>query len=281
MLLQVIFNGMVLGSVYALIALCFVIIFKATDVVNFAQGELIMLSAYFIFALREAGLPHFVVILLAILFSSLVSFFLGRVVMRPLIGYSIFPIVTSTFAIGLIITGTVFLVWGPQSRHFGSLFGESIFFDNVGIIATTTISVIVFGLFFKYTKFGTALRATSEDIIAAYVCGIPVKKIFILAWIISGGIMSTITAVLITPRVFLSPRIGYIGILAFPAAVLGGFRSIPGALIGGILMGLFELGANAYLPDAIKSISPWMALYIILIIRPEGLFGSYERVKKV
>ena len=288
MILQIIFNGMALGCIYALIALCFVIIYKATDVVNFAQGELMMLSAYMVYSLILMGLSFCFAFMLAILFSIIVNFIISRLVMRPLIGYHLFPVVIATLAIGIIIRGIVVSIWGHETKPLNSPFVKVItlkYFSatshSIGIIAVTIFLIIILALFFKYTKIGTALRATSEDVIASYLCGISVKKIFNLSWIISGGVVGTIAGVLVAPTTFLSPHLGHIGLLAFPAAVLGGFESIPGALIGGVLLGILELLAAAYLPEAIKSIFPWMALYLILIIRPEGMFGSYEKIRKV
>ena len=287
MILQILVNGIALGCIYALIALCFVIIYKATDVVNFAQGELMMLSAYMIYALRLAGVSFVLALMLGIIFSAIIYYIFSRVVMRPLIGYHLFPIVVATLAIGLIIRGAVAIKWGHQIKPFDSPFGEVIDFKyfsitshNVGIIVITSLLIIILAVFFKYTKFGTALRATSEDVIASYICGIPVKNVFSLSWIIA-GIVGTIAGVFVAPTTFLSPSLGHIGLLAFPAAVLGGFQSIPGALIGGVILGILELFASGYLPDAVKSIFPWMALYVILIIRPEGIFGSFEKIRKV
>lgn len=289
MFFQILINGIAIGCIYGLVALCFVIIHKATDVLNFAQGELLMLSAYFIYGLTLAGVSLPLAIILSMVFSIMINFIIARGIMRPLIGYPLFPLVLATLAIGIIIKGVVLLSWGHDLLPLKSIFGNQIFrfkyFSissmNLGTIGVTILLIILLSLFFASTKVGIALRATSEDVISSYLCGIPIKRVFWLSWVISGGIIGTIAGVLVAPITFLNPHMGYIGLLAFPAAVLGGFESIPGALIGGILLGVFELLAAGYLPEAIKSIFPWVALYVILLIRPEGIFGKFEKVRKV
>jgi branched-chain amino acid transport system permease protein len=208
--------------------------------------------------------------------------------MRPLIGYPLFPIVISTFAVGVILKGVVTYFWGYDYHPVPPLFGTRVmrleYFSltsmNLGIIVVTSILVILLFLFFSYTKLGTALRATSEDVIASYISGIPVKRIFWLSWVIV-GVIGGMAGVCVTPITFLNPQTGFIGLSAFPAAVLGGFESIPGSLIGGIVLGILEMLASGYLPESIKFIFPWVALYLILLIRPEGFFGKFEKVRKV
>ena len=152
---------------------------------------------------------------------------------------------------------------------------------NLGVIGVLIVSIILFWLFLKSTTIGIAFRATSEDLVGASVCGISIKKIGWLSWIISGGIIGCISGVIVAPIVFLNPELDKMGIMAFPAVVLGGFKSVVGALIGGMILGVAQLLAAGYMGDIFKTIFPWIALYVILIIRPEGLFGKYEKVRKI
>ena len=289
MILQQLISGMALGSIYAIIALGFVLIYKATEVVNFAQGAMMMVAAYFSSTLMlSLNLPYLLAFGLTLVFSAVLGIILDRIVFRPLIGYPLFPIVVATLAVAIIIEGVCGMIWGPATITLPSPFPKEPYTWGNAFIAPVNFWVIIFGaglmlfflVFFRYTTLGTAMRATAEDIRAAYLCGISAKRVFTITWAIS-AVVGAIAGMLTVPVIFLWPGLGHIGLKAFPAAVLGGFGSIPGAIVGGLVLGVSEVMASGYLPEGIKDVFAWILMLIILLLRPEGIFGSYEKQRKV
>lgn len=289
MILQQLMAGLALGSIYAIIALGFVLIYKATEVVNFAQGAMMMVAAYFSSVLMlTLKLPYLLSFGLTLVFAALLGIFLDRIVFRPLIGYPLFPVVVATLAIAIIVEGICGMIWGPATITIPSPFPKDPY--NLGgvFVAPVNLWVIIIGLslmvffllFFQFTSLGTAMRATAENIQAAYLCGISAKRVFTITWAVS-AMVGAIAGMLTVPVIFLWPGLGNIGLKAFPAAVLGGFGSIPGAIVGGLILGISEVLAGGYLPEGIKDVFAWILMLFILILRPEGIFGTYEKQRKV
>jgi branched-chain amino acid transport system permease protein len=289
MILQQLISGFALGSIYAIIALGFVLIYKATEVVNFAQGAMMMVAAYFSSTLLlTLKLPYLLSFGLTLVFAAFLGIVLDRIVFRPLIGYPLFPIVVATLAVAIIIEGVCGLIWGPvtitipspfpkDSYHWGNVFIAPV---NLWVIICGLALMVFFLIFFRFTTLGTAMRATAEDIRAAYLCGISAKRVFTITWAVS-AVVGAIAGMLTVPVLFLWPGLGHVGLKAFPAAVLGGFGSIPGAIVGGLVLGVSEVLASGYLPEGLKDVFAWILMLVILIIRPEGIFGTYEKQKKV
>jgi len=288
MIYQALFSGLALGALYGLVALGFVLIYRATRVVNFAQGEIMMLTGYIGFQLvSNMGLPYFIGIPLALLITGALGYLMDRAFFRPLIGYSTIQLVIATVAVSSIIVSLTGMIWGHNPTKAPSPFPEAPYMvgnvalsaGHVWVIITAAIFVLVFYLFYNYSKLGVSLRATAEDQIGAWVCGVNVKTMSSLTWVL-GSICAGIAGILISPLVFLFPSMGLIGMKAFPAAILGGMDSIIGAIIGGLIIGLSESTAGVYLPEEIKNIFPWLILILVLIIRPEGIFRK-KYIKKV
>ncbi|MBL7012971.1 MAG: branched-chain amino acid ABC transporter permease [Candidatus Marinimicrobia bacterium] len=302
-LIQESISGIALGSIYALIALGFTLIYKATEVVNFAQGELMMVGAYvnFYFVttfMTQNGEPTVGIFLIAfagsIIFAFVFGWVLDWVINRPLKDEPIFSVIMATISLSIILRALVAMIAGPMSLIPYSPFGNKILSINgiiismldLSIIISAIILVILFYYFFNKTKWGVAMQATSEDPVAAQLMGIPVKRVYGLVWIFS-ALVATISGILLAPRMsLLDTSMGFLGLKAFPAAVLGGFGSITGAIVGGIIMGVIEtisMGTLSYHFGWIKEMNDiivWIVLIAVLMVKPDGLFGE-EKVKKV
>lgn len=281
---QMLTSGVAIGCIYALVALGFVLIYKASEIVNFAQGELMMLGAFLCFTFVSVlGMPFFVGLGLATACMALVGALLDRVVLRPMVGQPVFAIVIITIGIGFVIRSVVIVLpgWGtetyaiatPYSRGVSLIGGVAIANEQLAIIVATLVLVVVLYLFFRRTTLGIAMQATSQNQLAAYHVGIPVKSILSLIWAISAAV-AALAGVLLAPVTFVHVNMGFIGLKAFPAAVLGGFGSIPGAVVGGLIVGIVEALAGFYLPEGFKDVAAYVLLLCVLALRPQGIFGQ-------
>ena len=287
-LVQQTVSGVALGCVYGLIALGFVLIYKATEVVNFAQGELLMLGAFMSYTFVGLfGLNYWVGFLLAVLCMAILGALMERLVVRPILGYPQFAIVMATIGLGLIIRALATLIWGTDDLRIETPFTNKVLRlgplvlaeDSLSIIVATALLCVVLYLFFRFSRTGVAMQATSQNMLAAYYMGIPVKRMFSSIWAIS-AMVACAAGVLLAPITFIHANLGVLGLKAFPAAVLGGFSSIPGALAGGIIIGIVETLSGFYLPEGFKDVAAYVVLLAVLLVRPQGLFGA-TALKKV
>jgi branched-chain amino acid transport system permease protein len=288
-ILQTVLRGISIGCIYGLVALGFVLIYKATEVINFAQGEVMMLGAFVGYTLIAVlGLPYWAALLLATLALGLFGMILERVVLRPLIGEPTFAIVMVTVGLGFFLRSVVTMIpgWGAESYGLKTPFMEKflrygqlvISWEHLAIILLTLALVFVLFCFFKFTRAGVAMRAASQNQLAAVYMGISINRVFSLIWIISAG-LGAFAGILLAPVTFVHSNMGFLGLRALPAAVLGGFGSIPGAVVGGLIIGLTESFAGFYLPVGWKDIAAYIILILVLILRPEGLFGIQQKKK--
>jgi branched-chain amino acid transport system permease protein len=288
-LLQYVASGIAIGAIYALVALGFVLIYKATEVVNFAQGELMMIGAFLALTfINILGLSYWVAFLLTLVGMGVLGVVLDRVLISPLIGEPTFSIVMVTIGFGTLARSIVSMVpgWGTDTYGFKTPFAEKnlrvadvvVSWEHLAIISITLVAVAIFYAFFKYTRVGIALQATAQNQLAAVYMGISIKRVFTIAWAIS-AVMAGVAGILLAPVTFVHMNMGFIGLKAFPAAVLGGFGSIPGAIVGGLIIGVTESLAGVYLPIGWKDIAAYLILILVLIVRPQGLFGIQERKK--
>jgi branched-chain amino acid transport system permease protein len=286
---QQIVSGTAIGCVYALIALGFVLIYKTTEVVNFAQGELMMIGAFMAYSFIVLwGLNFWVGAALAILATGLFGGLLERTVMRPMVGQPVFSIIMVTIGLGFIARSIVSMMpgWGvdtytietPFYGKVASFGGLVLSQDHLAVIVLTSVLVMLLYMFFRFTRVGIAMQATSQNQLAAYYMGIPVKTMFTAIWGMSAGV-AAFAGLLLAPIAFVHVNMGLLGIKAFPAAVLGGFGSIPGAIIGGLIIGIVEALAGFYLPEGFKDVAAYVILLAVLIVRPQGLFGTVARKK--
>lgn len=287
---QMLISGTAIGCVYAIVALGFVLIYKASEVVNFAQGDLMMLGALLGYTfIGVLGMPFLVGVGLAMLCMGLVGAALDRVVLRPMVGQPVFAIVIITIGIGFVIRSVVIVTpgWGtetytiaaPYSGGVTALGGVTVGNEHLAIIVAAIVLIAALYAFFRYTTLGLAMQATSQSQLAAYHVGIPVKAILSMIWAISAA-TAALVGVLLAPVTFVHVNMGFIGLKAFPAAVLGGFGSIPGAIVGGLIIGIVEALAGFYLPQGFKDVAAYVLLLVVLALRPQGLFGQ-TAAKKV
>jgi len=284
---QLAISGMALGCVYALIALGFVLIFKATEVINFAQGEFMMLGAFVAFSLLNYGhLPFWMSVVLTLLIMAGFGAVLDRVVMRHLVGEPVFAMVMFTIGLSIFLRSVAGMIWSTDTYTLALPFGNDIV--RIGsvalsrgdllVVGATTLLVALLFLFFRFTDLGIAMQATSQNQFATYLMGINVERVFSITWALS-ALVAAVAGILLAPILFLHKDMGFIGLKAFPAAVLGGFGSVPGAIVGGLIIGVSENLAGGFLPLWVKDIFAYIVLIAVLIIRPEGIFGIEEKKK--
>jgi branched-chain amino acid transport system permease protein len=275
-------SGLATGCVYALIALGFVLIFKATDVVNFAQGEFVMVSGFISYTLLiRFGIPYWLVLISTIVASGFMGVILERVVVRPIMNAPIFSIVIATIGASTVLRSAAGIIYGYDVLPLPTIFSKdpvrlgvlNFTAMDVGVIGSSLVIMLILYLFFKFTKTGTAMRATAQSQTAARLMGVSVSRIFSLTWAISAGI-GGVAGVLIAPIIYLDPNLGFIGVKAFAGAILGGFGSIPGAIVGGMLLGIIENLSGYFFNAGIKQVSTYILLILVLVIRPSGLFGA-------
>ncbi len=287
--LQLALSGLAIGCVYALVALGFVLIYKATETVNFAQGDLMMLGGFFAYtATAIMGWPYWAAIVFALIVMAIFGMAAERVVLRPVLGQAQFTVVMVTIGVGYVMRGVVSMMpgWGTDTYKIVTPFAEKVV--NLGgaaisleqlmiILMTAALCVVLFG-FFRFTRIGIAMQAASQNQLAAYYMGIPVARINTLIWGLSAAV-ATFAGILLAPITFVHANMGFIGLKAFPAAVVGGFGSIPGAIAGGIIIGLVESFAGFYLPEGVKDIAAYIVVLVVLMVKPSGLFGEKLRKK--
>jgi branched-chain amino acid transport system permease protein len=281
-------SGLATGCVYALIALGFVLIFKATDVVNFAQGEFVMISGFISYTLLiKLGLPYWLVFLVTIVLSGFMGVILERVVVRPIMDAPIFSIVIATIGASTVMRSSAGIIYGYDVLPLPTIFSKdpmrfgilNVTAMDFGVIGFSLVIMLGLYLFFKLTKTGTAMRATAQSQTAARLMGVSVRRIFSLTWAISAAV-GGVAGVLIAPIIYLDPNLGFIGVKAFAGAILGGFGSMPGAIVGGMLLGVIENLSGYFFNAGIKQVSTYVLLILVLVVRPIGLFGTAP-VRKV
>ena len=288
-LVQLLISGISLGCIYALIALGFVLIYKATETVNFAQGELMMLGAFAgLLLMTVMGLPFWLAAPLAVGCMFLLGMGLERAVIRPILGQPQFTVVMLTIGVGYTARGLVSMIpeIGTETHTLAvpykggviALGGAVISLEQVAVIAATALLCGGLYLMFRYSKLGLAMQAASQNQLAAYYMGIPVRRINGLVWGLSAAV-AALAGLLLAPITFVHANMGFIGLKAFPAAVVGGFGSLPGAIVGGLVIGLVEAFAGFYLPEGFKDIAAYVVVLVMLVLKPNGLFGGAMRKK--
>ena len=287
--LQVIVSGISQGCIYGLIALGFVLVYKATETINFAQGELMMLGAFLgLTATSVLGLPYWAAVPAALLAMAAFGYVLERAVINPILGQPAFAIVMVTIGVGFVARGLVTMIpgWGTDTHTLETPFrGEVlragtlvIAAEHLVIIAATAVLSAVLYAFFRYSRVGVAMQAASQNQLAAYYMGIPVRGLNGLIWSISAAV-AALAGLLLAPLTFVHVNMGFIGLKALPAAVVGGFGSLPGALVGGLAIGVVEALAGVYLPEGFKDVAAYVVVLVMLAVKPNGLFGETLRKK--
>ncbi|CAN5692438.1 branched-chain amino acid ABC transporter permease [soil metagenome] len=287
--LQIIVAGIAQGCVYGLIALGFVLIYKATETVNFAQGDLMMLGSFAGLACMSVlGWPFWLAAIAAVVSMALLGMLVERAIIRPVLGQPQFSIVMLTFGLGYIARGAVTMVPGiGTDTHALQVPYKGLSF-NLGAVVLSGEQLVIIGatallcaglwLLFRFTRVGVAMQASSQNQLAAYYMGIPVQRLNGLVWALAAG-AATVAGLLLAPLTFVHANMGFIGLKAFPAAIVGGFGSLPGAIVGGLIIGLAESLSGFYLPEGVKDVTPYVVVLLMLAIKPTGLFGDRARKK--
>ena len=287
--LQIIISGIAQGCIYGLIALGLVLIYKATETVSFAQGELMMLGAFLgLGAMTVLGFPFWIALLSSMLAMAAFGGLLERIVIRPILGQPAFSIVMLTIGIGYVARGAITMVpaigtethtlpvpYKDQTWTAGTLVLNV---EQLVIIAATVLLSAVLFAMFRYSKLGIAMQAASQNQLAAYYMGIPVARLNGLVWGLAAAV-AAVAGLLLAPITFVHANMGFVGLKAMPAAVVGGFGSLPGALVGGLVIGVVESLSGFYLPEGFKDVAPYVVVLIMLVVRPNGLFGEKLRKK--
>lgn len=281
---QLVASGLATGCIYSLVALGLVLIYKATEHVNFAQGEMAMVSGFLGYTLyAHVGLPIVVAALGATALSAILGWAIERLAVRPAARESHFNIFIITLGVSIVLRSLAGLIWTHDEFAFPSPFptravrvaGVVVTPLNLGTIGAALCIMLSLFAFFRYTKLGVAMRAVCEKPDTAQLMGIEVRRLFSLAWILSAAV-TALGGILIAPVLNLSTHMGAVVIPAFAAAILGGWGSVPGAIAGGMLLGVMENLAGGYLVSQIKNVVPFLVVLAVLVLRPQGLLGERE-----
>ena len=287
--LQLVISGIAQGCIYGLIALGFVLIYKATETVSFAQGELMMLGAFVGLGLMTwLGWPFWLAVLASVVAMALFGVLAERAVIRPILGQPAFSIVMLTFGIGYVARGAITMLpnigtethtlpvpYKDQVWHLGALVLNV---EQLVVIAVTVALCGALFALFRYSKIGIAMQASSQNQLAAYYMGIPVQRLNGLVWGLAAAV-AAVAGLLLAPITFVHANMGFIGLKAFPAAVVGGFGSLPGAIVGGLIIGVVESLSGFYLPEGVKDVAAYVVVLVMLMVKPNGLFGETMRKK--
>ena len=290
---EVAIGGLLSGVMYSLVALGFVLIFKASGVFNFAQGAMVLFSALTLVGLNEMGLPMWLSVIVTLLVMLVLASAIERVVLRSLVNQEHIILFMATIGIAYFLDGFGQTIWGSEVKNLdigfsqepGFYFDGLILINDFDLIAAVIagILVIVLALFFQYTRIGRALRAVADDHQAALSVGIPLKHIWVIVWAVA-GIVALVAGIMWGSKLGVQFSLALIALKALPVLILGGFTSVPGAIIGGLLIGAGEKLAEVFIAPMIGGgIEDWFAYMLalaFLVFRPQGLFGEkiIERV---
>ena len=286
--LQLTVSGLSNGMIYALAAVGFVVIYKASDVINFAQGELLLFGTYLaFFSVAQLGLHWSLGTILTIAVAVGIGLAVERIVLRPLVGEPIISMIMVTIGLSSVLRAVVNGIWGTRPRVFEpflpqvdvSLGSAVVSADRLLAIPIALVLLGLLGLFFRHTRDGIAMRAIADDQLAALSMGIRIPRVFGVAWGLAAA-TAAIGGLMLGNIVGVSPNVGAIGLRVFPVVILGGLDSIAGAVIGGAIIGLLEVYTGGYIGHGLNLIVPYFVLIIVLMVRPYGLFGK-EIIERV
>ena len=285
-LIQCLVSGIMIGTVYTLVAVGFVLIYKSSGVLNFAQGELLLLGAYVCWSsIVQFHIPIWASFLIVIIYGLVLGLLIERLILRPLIGQSLIVIIMMTIGLSFILRGIVLLIWGSKTQAFPrELFpGEDLQIGGLSLppqqvwsFAIAAVLVIALILAFRYTRAGLAMRAAAEDQLASQASGVRVSTVFAQTWIVS-ALVAAVGGILLGSLSTISLHLSEMGLKVFPVIIGGGLESILGAVICGPLVGILETLGDVYIGQYVggyvSEVLPYIFLVLVLIIKPYGLFG--------
>jgi branched-chain amino acid transport system permease protein len=290
--IQLLLAGLALGSIYALVALGFVVIYRSSAVFNFAHGEFLMIGAFLMITLVAAGVPWIGALAITMVATGLLGMAVERGVLRPMVGQPVFVTVILTIFIGLVLRIFAVAIWGVSERGMPTpwdttgilnIAGARVTFNSLGAITAGAIVLTGFYFLFQRSKVGIGMRATASDQEVSLGLGIPVGKVFALSWFLAGALAALAGVFLgMFPRI-VDINLGFIALRAFPAVLIGGLESPLGAVIGGLSLGVLELLAQGYVNPLLgtfgqnfHAVFPYVVMIAFLMVRPYGLFGTHE-----
>jgi branched-chain amino acid transport system permease protein len=283
-LLQLLLSGLSIGAIYGLIAMGFAVIYKSTGLVNFAQGEMTMITAYIAWTISTTVSGNVVVVTFgAILAAIMLGLVIERLVMRPMLGEPLFATVMVTIGLAVILRSAINFIWDAYPHGLDVGIGRDIVrvggigmrTGQIAVIATLLLLLAAIWAFFRYSRFGIAMRAVASDDRTALLMGISAPRVHALAWAAS-SVIAGIGGVFFALTSDLSPAMFQLGLKAFPATILGGLDAVLGSGLGGLLIGLTENLAGGYLGNGMKEVAGFLMIIVVLMIRPFGLFGERD-----
>ncbi len=290
--IQLLVTGIVVGSIYGLVALGFVLIYRASDALNLANGEFVLIGAYISLTIMTAyNLPFILAVLITLVFSAVLGLVVERIILRPLQNAPVISVIMATIGLSSVLGGAVHMIWGTQPKSFPAVFPATpVEFSGIIIAPVYLYSfiivmvlLIIFSLFFKFSKMGIAMRAVADDQEAALSMGINIKTVYAMTWAIA-AVVAAVGGILLGNINGVSGSMATIGLTVLPVVILGGLDSILGAILGGFIIGIIQNLAGGYLDPLVggglKEVVPFIIIVIILMIKPYGLFGKggIERV---
>lgn len=290
--IQLLVTGIVVGSIYGLVALGFVLIYRASDALNLANGEFVLIGAYISLTIMTAyNLPFILAVLITLVFSAILGLVVERIILRPLQNAPVISVIMATIGLSSVLGGAVHMIWGTQPKSFPAVFPATpVEFSGIIIAPVYLYSfiivmalLIIFSLFFKFSKMGIAMRAVADDQEAALSMGINIKTVYAMTWAIA-AVVAAVGGILLGNINGVSGSMATIGLTVLPVVILGGLDSILGAILGGFIIGIIQNLAGGYLDPLVggglKEVVPFIIIVIILMIKPYGLFGKggIERV---
>jgi len=286
--IELVVSGLAVGAIYGLVAMGFAVIYKATGIVNFAQGEMGMLSAYTTWALATTlGTGSVWTVLLAVVIGALLGLICERLIMRPMLGEPVLSVVLVTVGLAVVLRSVVTIIWGASPHKFEVAGADDIVrmgdiglrVSQLGVLGALLLAVAGFWYFLGHSRFGVAMRAVAADEKTARLMGVSTARVQAVAWASASG-LAGLAGALFAVIYGLTPTVFELGLKAFPATVLGGFDSVLGSGVSGLIIGVFENLVGGYLSSTLKDVAGFTLILVVLMVRPFGLFGE-KRIERV
>jgi branched-chain amino acid transport system permease protein len=286
--IELVVSGLAVGAIYGLVAMGFAVIYKATGIVNFAQGEMGMLSAYTTWALATTlGTGSILTVFLAVVIGALLGLICERLIMRPMLGEPVLSVVLVTVGLAVVLRSIVTIIWGASPHKFEVAGADDIVqlgevgmrVSQLGVITALLLAVAGFWFFLGHSRFGVAMRAVAADEKTARLMGVSTARVQSVAWACASG-LAGLAGALFAVIYGLAPTVFELGLKAFPATVLGGFDSVLGSGVSGLIIGVFENMVGGYLSSGLKEVAGFALILVVLMVRPFGLFGE-KRIERV
>ena len=286
--IQLTVTGLSSGAILALAALGFVLIYKASEVINFAQGQFLLIGAYVVWALNvDAGVHWALAVAGAIGVAVVLGLVVERLILRPLVGEPTISVIMVTIGLAQVLGALVQIIWGTHPHAFPgfipddtvNIAGARVGENRIWAVGLVALALVAFAVFFQRSRHGIAMRAVADDQQAALTMGISVRRTFALAWALA-GVSAVVGGMLVANLIGVSGEVSNVGLLVFPVVIVGGLDSVPGAVVGGAIIGLLTAYTGGYIGEGLDAVIPYFALVAILLVKPYGLFGQV-RIERV